>query len=505
MERPRHHIRKLNVIFAIIFLSFIIGACSHVCKTMPSEPKRLKYVFYFIGDGMAGVQVHATEAYRAAIREDDTVAGGVKTVPLEMSRFPVIGLQTSFANNRLITGSAAAGTALACGMKTNIDVIAKSPDLALPYISIAQVAKNMGMKVGILSSVPINHATPAAFYAHVDHRKKFHDIALQLARSDFDFFGGGYWQSTNASESGNATEIASTNGFTITHTMKALMAQSPGSRVIAFDRTQVNGGTPGAFKYALDCQTENISLSQLTEQAIRLLVNPNGFFMMVEGGKIDWACHANDARTAFDEVIAFDDAINVAIDFARQHPGETLIVVTGDHECGGLSLGYDSTGYDSYLEVLEKQIMSHEQFEHSVIPGYRTAHSPLPEDIDADMWQIVLATFGMDGAGITTDTGDDLTSTEKSQLEAAFDETATLYKKPANTSKRKYYEDTPLTTALIRILNHRAGLSWASGVHTAAPVPVYAMGANAELFGGYYDNTDVPRKIAEALGTKLQN
>ena len=151
----------------------------------------VKYCFFFIGDGMASPQIHATEAYLAALVDDDTVEGGVKEVKLEMSNFPVVGLQTMYANNRFITGSAAAGTALACGYKTNVGVISQSPDLTVDYKTIAEAAKAKGMKVGIVSSVSIDHATPAVFYAHTSSRNNYEDIDFQLLNSDFDYFGGG--------------------------------------------------------------------------------------------------------------------------------------------------------------------------------------------------------------------------------------------------------------------------------------------------------------------------
>ena len=150
-----------------------------------------KYIFYFIGDGMASPQIHATEAYLAALEEDDAAPGGVKAKKLAMSTFPVQGMQMSYANDRFITGSAAAGTALACGKKTNIGVIAMDPDATVPYKTLAEAAKAKGMKVGIISSVSIDHATPAVFYSHTDSRNNYEQIGEQLLASNFDYFAGG--------------------------------------------------------------------------------------------------------------------------------------------------------------------------------------------------------------------------------------------------------------------------------------------------------------------------
>lgn len=491
---------NFKFIFMGILVSLTALACAHVNTVPPLETKSLKYVFFFIGDGMANVQVHATEAYRAALEQRDEVGGSTKTKLLTLSTLPVLGMQTTFAHNRLVTGSAAAGTALATGMKTDINVISKGPDLKSSYKSIAEAAKSKGMKVGILSSVPINHATPAVFYAHTDVRRNYHDIAMQLAYSHFDFFGGGYWAKNGETEPGGAEEAAVLNGFTLTHTLDDLKTQLPGTRVIAFDLAQDAGGHTGALRYEIDRRANHISLAQFTEQAIRLMNNPKGFFMMVEGGKIDWACHANDARTAFEDIIAFDAAVDMAVAFAETYPDETLIVVTADHECGGLAIGNNTTKYDTSLELLAGQKISHEAFDTSIVPSYRQTHDPMPENIDKDMWQIILANFGLDGAGLTVEKKDDLSAQELRRLETAFDKS---FAAAHHKEKTRYAQSTPLGIALLHILNTRAGLSWGSQYHTAVPVPVFAMGAGAEMFSGFYDNTEIPKKMAKALGISL--
>ncbi len=465
----------------------------------------LKYVFYFIGDGMASVQIHATEVYLAQQVEDDAVAGSEKAQLLAMSQFPVQGMQTTFANNRMITGSAAAGTALACGMKTNINVISMDPGTTMNYNSLAEKAKEKGMKVGIVTSVTINHATPAVFYSHTATRKNYSDIASQLANSNFDYFGGGYWNNSGEDGAGMAEETATGNGFVITHNLADLQAQANGARVIAFDSSQDAGGHTGALWYDLDRGMGQMSLADFTAEGIRLLNNDNGFFMMVEGGKIDWACHANDAKAAIMDTIAFDNAIQEAIAFMADHPDETLIVVTGDHECGGMTIGYTSTGYDTHYEIIANQTMSFEKFNADVLAAYKTTHDPAPADIDADMWNIILTNFGLDGSGLTTGTSDDLNAYERKQLETAFDATMTS---SGNSTEEDwalydYYE--PLTITLTSVLNERAGLSWTSCYHTGVPVPVLATGKYSELFAGFYDNTDIAKKIAQAMGVNLGN
>ena len=481
-------------LFVLLILLGLMNAKSHA-----GTPK---YIFYFIGDGMASVQIHAAEAYLAALKGEDEVAGNQKAELLAMSHFPVQGMSTTYANNRLITGSAAAGTALACGMKTDIGVISMNPEATRPYTTVAELAKARGMKVGIVSSVSIDHATPAVFYAHQPSRKNYHEIAMALANSDFDYFGGGGFHDDETG-AGNAIETAKANGFTYVTTREALAAVQPGTRTLATNHTLMGGA---ALAYELDRPADHLSLAEFTSEGIRLLNNAGGFFMMVEGGKIDWACHANDARAAIDDTIAFDNAIREAVNFYMLHPEDTLIVVTADHECGGQTIGFAGTAYDTFFEILAKQQYSYEVFDEYFLTPYKAAHDPAPADMDADMWALIYNIFGLDGAGLTADEGDDLSDYQKEKLEAAYDKTMTG--ESFNSSEEDallydYYE--PLTVTLTHILNQKAGIAWTSYSHTGVPVPVLAMGTGSTLFNGFYDNTDVAKKVAEAMGMTLIN
>lgn len=489
----------------------------HQCSSGP------KYVFYFIGDGMASPQIHATEAYLAALTEDDTVAGGVKANKLIMSEFPVQGMQMSFANNRFITGSAAAGTALACGKKTNIGVISMDPDATESYTSLAEAAKAKGMKVGIVSSVSIDHATPAVFYAHEASRNNYEQIGEWLLNSDFDYFGGGgfrvnkyssatYTGLSNDERYALVENTAVKNGFTFANTREEFDAlnRRTGRAIAVNPYLDGSNAIPYALnRMAADGEGEDyegsITLAEFTEKGIELMKkNRCGFFMMVEGGKIDWACHANDARAAIEDTIAFDDAIGVAVNFARRHPSETLIVVTGDHECGGMTLGFAGTVYETYYEKMDAQAIAYDDFDGKILAAYKESHNPAPADIDADMWQIIMDNYGMDGAGLSAETDDDLTDYEKSLLEDAFDKTMTGQNENTgdeNNLLYGYYE--PLSVTLTHLLNRKSGLAWTSYSHTAVPVPVLAMGHGAAIFDGYYDNTDVAKKIAKIMRVKI--
>ena len=488
MLKLNKKVLKAGTIVAVCALScalcFGTSFAASKSKAKKSKSSGPKYIFYFIGDGMANVQIHAAEAYLASLVENDDIPGSEKAQLLTMSKFPVQGMSTTFADNRLITDSAAAGTALACGRKTTVGVISQTPDGA-NIATLAEKAKTKGMKVGILSSVTINHATPAVFYSHNKSRNNYQDIAQALVDSNFDFFGGGFWnRSANASVEADAV----TNGFTITTNLEDLEKVSNGKKVIAFDEAQGNtitGEHHGALRYEMDRDfVSGMSLADFTGEAIRILDNDKGFFMMVEGGKIDWACHANDARAAIDDTIAFDDAVAKAVEFYNDHPNQTLIVITGDHECGGMTIGFAGTAYDTFFEVLAKQTMSFEWFNNTVLATYTSTHSDTT--IDADMWQIIFDNFGLDGNALSADTNDDLSAYQISQIQNAFTRTMTGTAITGSEEDGLLYGGyEALTVTLTHILNQEAGIAFTSYSHTGVPVMVLAKGKNSSVFDGF--------------------
>jgi alkaline phosphatase len=524
-EKMRCFLAKGRMVMVALAIAMLCIATANANgKWSHYHGKGPKYIFYFIGDGMASPQIHATEAYLAALTADDTEPDGIKAEKLIMSGFPVQGMQMSYANNRFITGSAAAGTALACGMKTNIGVIAMDPDATTEYKSLAEAAKAKGMKVGIVSSVSIDHATPAVFYSHTNSRNNYEEIGEQLLNGEFDYFGGGglrvnkynseeYAGKSNEERYTIVESKAAANGFVFANTRTEFDALDKDSgRVIAVN-PYLDGSN--AIPYALnrmaadgpgEAYEGSVTLAEFTAKGIELLKNRRGFFMMVEGGKIDWACHANDARAAIEDTIAFDDAIGVAVEFAKKHPRDTLIVVTGDHECGGMTLGFAGTVYETYYEKMAAQKVAYDDFDSKILTAYKTAGGDGFKDIDPGMWQIILENYGMDGNGATADTDDDLTDFEKSLLEDAFDKAIVGYN--ANNDEENnllygYYN--PLSVTLTHLLNRKSGLAWTSYSHTAVPVPVLAMGAGAKIFDGYYDNTDVAQKIAKIMKVNIGN
>jgi alkaline phosphatase len=476
------------ILLTVAVLSIV---CMMSAVAQASDPP--KYVFFFIGDGMAVAQRTAADKFLKTEEGED--AG------MLMENMPAYGMTTTYANDRFITGSAAAATALACGVKTNINYIGVDPDLNRVE-TVAEKARKQGMKVGIVSSVSIDHATPASFYAHQPTRSMYHEIDVDLATSGFDYFGGGGLKDPTGKNSedplGNALEMAKENGYTIVSDKEAFMALTKDSGKIIAYNDRLDGSQ--ALPYIIDKVETDIILPEFTEKGIELLDNPNGFFMMVEGGKIDWSCHANDATTAILNTLAFDQAIQVAYEFYQEHPDETLIVVTGDHDCGGLSLGFAGTKYQSSFDLLSKQSISYDLFSKEVMQQYKESHVAGNAKFE-DMLPLIEEYFGfkVEGEGPMV-----LEPYEIEALRNAFVRSMSGVQVGGGADYLLYGGYDPFTVELTHLLNHKAGLSWTSYSHTAAPVATSAVGVGAEAFNGFYDNTDIAKKIMSIMGLEFQ-
>ncbi len=452
----------------------------------PGDNPKAKYVFLFIGDGMGQAQVSLAEAYLAAVNDR------IGFEPLSFSKFPYTGQSTTYANNRLITCSAAAGTALATGHKTNINRISMDPAGDLPFETIAEKAKNKGCKVGIITSVSIDHATPAVFYAHQPDRNNYFEIGTELAGSGFDYFAGGGFVTPDGALNGeqvNLLKLAADSGYRVVNTAEAFSALKPGSgKALVMSPRTARGAT---LPYALDMDPGDLTLADFTAKGIAMLSGKEGFFMMVEGGKIDWACHSNDAATTLHEVLAFDGAVREALKFYQDHPDETLIIVTADHETGGLSLGYARTKYETNPGLLKYQLSSVDEL-NKIVAMFRINQSG---DTDADFERMLKALENDLGLN-SRKWGTLLSEEEKESLRVLFKESMAI----TITDITSYNESEPFIDQAIRLINQKAGVSWCSGSHTAINVPVYAFGAGAERFTGVMDNTDIPKRIGEIMG-----
>ena len=468
-----------KLLFAIAFLAVLV---------LPAQAQQAKYVFYFIGDGMGVNQVLGTEMYQSELK------GEIGVTPLLFTQFPYATVAHTYSATNGVTDSAAGGTALATGSKSKNGGIGVTKDL-VEVTSVASWAKANGYRVGVSSSVSVDHATPASFYAHENSRNNYYQIGLDLIEANFDFYAGSdFLDPTNQKAKDGKTyeslyDLTAKAGFTLARGYKEYQKKAKkAEKMILFQPEAASAKDNSAIPYAIDRQKGDMTLSEITRAGINFLSknNDKGFFLMVEGGKIDWACHSNDGATALTEVQDFDNAIKVAYEFYEQHPEETLIVITADHETGGLSLGTGS--YDLNLQALKAQKVSENGFT-SILNGLRKKYkNQVPWEV---VQQALKDNFGFWGSV-------KLNEKQEARLKAIYDKS--FGNQPVNLEKSEYLQNEPLAGEAKRILNSIARLGWNSGGHSAGFVPVFAIGAKAELFQGRLNNTEIPEKIAEAAG-----
>ena len=449
----------------------------------PSQKQKAKYVFYFRGDGMGVNQVNGTEMFLA---EQE---GNIGTKWLNFTQFPVVSYATTYSKYNSVTCSAAAGTALATGCKTKNGTIGMDSLQKIPLYSVAVRAKKSGKKVGIATSVSIDHATPAAFYAHQPSRNMYYEIATDLPKTAFDFYAGaGFLQEKQKQDTTAVSvyEIFQDSGYVLIRGQQEFVEKGRTAEKIVF--VQQAGKDANSLPYAIDRKLEDLTLAQITKGAIEFLDRreQNGFFLMVEGGKIDWACHSNDAATVFQEVVDFSAAIQEALNFYQQHPEETLIVVTADHETGGIALGIGP--YELNLKLLEYQKLSVEAL---TVELKKLRQSKKNRVAWEDVEHLLAEKLGF---------GREVILNEK-QIQRLKEVYKTSFTgDEVQLEEQLYASNEPIAGHAIRILNGLAKIGWSSGGHSAGLVPVYAIGVGAQLFQGRLDNTDIPRKIAKAAG-----
>lgn len=308
--------------------------------------KKAKYVFLFIGDGMGASHIALTEAYKAQER------GEIGMDPLCFTSFPVMGEATSFSANNPITCSSAAGTALSTGFKTNNSMLAVAPDSVTTLESITYKIHKKKYAVGVMSNVQVNHATPASFYGHNAKRSNYYEIGCELPKTGFEFFAGGGFINPR-DKAGDAEkslyQVAEEGGYTIAYGMDDFQAKKSAGKILLVQGEDSDDICP----YALGRPQGALSLPQIVSSAIEVLErNRRGFFMMAEAGLIDWTAHSHDLAGTIYEILDLDEAVKVAYSFYEKHPDETLIVVTADHETGGVSVGRKGSKYD--LTAIDK-------------------------------------------------------------------------------------------------------------------------------------------------------
>ena len=466
-------IRRHVAVLLVIFLVSTVWA------------QQAKYVFYFIGDGMGVNQVNGAEMYLA---EQE---GRIGVKPLLFTTFPAGTMATTFSATNSVTDSSAAGTALATGEKTYNGAVSMDDDKNV-LSTVAERAKKAGRKVGIATSVSVDHATPAAFYAHQPNRSRYYEIALDLPKTGFDFYAGsGFLKPTTTAdkkEAPNVFPIIEEAGYTIARGLDEYKEKAADAKKMIL--IQKEGAEPSCLPYAIDHEEGDLTLPEITESAVSFLSkgNKKGFFLMVEGGKIDWACHSNDPVTVFEEVIDLDNAVRVAYEFYKKHPKETLIVVTADHETGGMGLGIGK--YELHLKSLLNQKQSQDLLSKAITDlrkdkAGKASWNEIKDLLTEKMgfWKELPLTWEQE-------------KMLRDEYEQSFVKNKVVFEESL------YSRTEPLAAAARKVMSQIAMVGWTSSSHTAGYVPVFAIGAGADLFTGKMDNTEIPKRIAKAAGYK---
>ena len=325
--------KKILVLFLAAMT--VMSCCNNPKTADKADNSKAKYIFLFVGDGMGHSIVSATESYLSY------KAGKIGGEQLTMTSFPIAGDASTYSDNAIVTCSAASGTAIACGVKTSNGKLGRTPDGA-PARSVAFDLKEDGYKIGIMSSVPINHATPAAFYSTPESRKHYYQIIEQLPESGFEFFAstgflGFYPQDTTKL---NCEALVESQGYEVVWGKEELANLDPAVKNVVICNAENKGRNAKDYDDGSKVNPENFTLPEMMNAALEFLTDEEPFFIMCEGGHIDWAAHSNKIMPAIAGVIEMDEAVKVAYEFYLEHPDETLIVITADHETGGVALGY---------------------------------------------------------------------------------------------------------------------------------------------------------------------
>ena len=323
---------------SIIFITLLITLISCKSQMITEEVKpKAKNVILLIADGTGLSQISSAFYFK-------------KTRP-NYARFNSIGLIKTSSSRELITDSAAGATAFSSGEKTYNGAVGVATD-STKLKTLVEIVSPQHVKTGVISTSSIQHATPASFYAHALHRSQYEDITLDLVASDIDFFAGGGRKFFNTRKDGrNLLKELKEKGFEVDTTalggINEVKKYSKMAYILAENHLDAVAKSRGDF------------LPKATELGIEFLnkdAAKSGFFMMIEGSQVDWGGHSNDADYLISELIDFDDAVGKALDFAEKD-GNTLVIVTADHETGGFTLAStpkkkeDGTTYSDYNEI----------------------------------------------------------------------------------------------------------------------------------------------------------
>lgn len=466
--------RFIVTVIAAVALSVVVAMPASAKKA----PKAPKYVFYMIGDGMGINEVAGTEIYNQAT--------GYGPAEINFFHFPIRTFVTTKSASSLVTDSAAAGTALATGVKTTNNYLGVDSDYN-PVSSVAEWAHKAGFGTGVASSVGMNHATPGAFYGHVKDRNSYEEILQQYIDVDAIDFAAGSTILTEKRKTGHTAldMIKKVRDAGIT-----VMVGHDEFKNLAKEKKRVLciSTNDGDLTPAINRRGGETKLSHFVAAGIEYLYGhfaKKGFFFMIEGGAIDHAGHNADAASDFQEVTDFAEAIDIVLDFYNQHPNETLIVVTADHETGALMLGAGQYSMDPGLLAAQKYDEGELTSMYNELKKDRTPSWEEVKDFfktNLGLWDIIKVSERQEAAF-------------KSSYDREFGIGA-----GDNTVKSLYSTTSRIVSEAIDYADKQAGFLMPHGVHTGSPVGLYVKGATASRFLECTDNTDIPKMIKEVAG-----
>ena len=483
----------------------------------PALGAEAKNVILLIGDGMGPQSVGLAIYYNRFINGPGKL--------LNMERLMAAGNTgycLTYQYGTAVTDSASAATALAAGVKTRDAIIGKDPN-GRSMKTLVDLARQIGKSAGVISNTRITHATPAAFYANIIHRDMENEIAAQLIeRGDLNvaFSGGAQhfipagikteehpdlkgidkkagWGASKRKDNRDLIGEAKNKGYTLVANdveLWSLEARKTEKVLGLFSAS----GFPSAIDRQPHHQTGVPTLSQMTERALGVLnKNPKGFFLMVEGGQVDWVAHGNDVVSVLHEMLEFDQTIGLVMSFAESSP-DTLIVVTADHDTGGLAIAYSSyqppapvklpsgetwkTKYNfAGKEIFEKMAKQKKSFQ-KMVGDSKGNPATLKKEIEENS-----------AFAITEEQANSLLAKEQPPGKMEAEDYGVYHTFRANTP----------TNRMGRLFGKELNTAWAVGTHTHTPVMVFGQGPLAEKFRGLLDNVEIPQIIAQGWGASL--
>lgn len=472
--------KTVKTFLVILSLCILITSTTYANAATGSDASNeIKNVIFLIPDGMSTTGTTLARWFNDA-------------KPLALDEM-ASGLVRTYWSSGPITDSAPAGTAYATGYKSTDKYISVAPDSISmpgytpknqvvpkkPLATVLEGAKLIGKSTGLIATSEISHATPATFASHTSSRSEEENIAEQILYHDVDVVLGGttfYMTAENRKDGEDLISIAKERGYDFVTTPTG-MKNSKSSKL---------WGTFAQMDLAYDFDRKSSkepSLEEMTSKALSVLSkNPKGFFLMVEGSKIDWAAHANDPIGIISDVLAFDNAVKVALDFAKKDK-HTLVIACTDHGNGGITIGssntnsnYSSVGLEQFITPLKKAKLT---AEGTAIKIY--------ENKNADVKWIISSYYGIS----------DFTDEESKAIEDAM--------KADAEKKVTRGQDSAIKAVLVNMMNKRASIGWDTSGHTGEDVTLYTYGPNGQKLTGVVENTYIAEYIAKNMGFNLDD